>query len=405
MRQMEVFTKHISRFEIIIFIIAMMAHAMLNLDQQWLLFALKPFGFPGPTVVFSPPNGFGIIGGWPCRTFWHHDAGWPPYFYATLDFTIALCYSSAISVYAARFSTACSTKQLRKAAVLSAFLTLSILVYDPVFFDYPASWLERLLYLFHDVSEAIVWLAALTWVYGFLSTTGDFLKRHSRLKDGQFSLATVLTCSTLLSILFGIVVMEYRANMLQQDAVKHFEENLGYLSYESINSGVRRLPGRLCRDLVNDTGLFVYFYRSLHGWYRINHIDLTSTDASSIDWKYLQSVPFLQEFYLRGAECRNRELLRELSKCRYLEVLSLEGEGLDDDRVDDDDLEHLSPCDNLRVLSLARQLVSDRSIDHLSRFKSLRQLDLSYTNISNSGMQKLKSRLPACDITYEIRGR
>ncbi len=376
----------------------MMAHAMLNLDQQWLLSALKPFGFPGPTGVFSPPSGLGMVDGWPCQTHWYHDAGWLPYFYATVDFTIALCYSSAISVFAKRFSTACNTYQLRKAAVLSAFLTLSILIYDPEFFSFQATWLEHLLYLFHDISEVIVWLAALAWVYWILSTTGDFLKRHSRLKDGQFSLAAVLTSSTLASILFGLIGMAHRANMLQQDAVKYFEENQGQLFNESVVVGnVKMLPGRLWRDMVNDTGLFAYFYRSLDGWYRINHIELRTTVPSSVDWKYLQSVPFLQEFHLQGPECGNPELLKELSKCRYLEVLSLEGQGLDDDN-----LEHLLPCDNLRVLSLDGRSLSDRSIDHLSRFKGLRQLDLHFANISKSGMQKLKSRLPSCDITHEI---
>jgi len=87
--------------------------------------------------------------------------------------------------------------------------------------------------------------------------------------------------------------------------------------------------------------------------------------------------------------------LKQLRNLTNLESLILNG--LEDDEQLTD-IQELSPLTKLKELRLNSSQITDDSVAVLLSFKSLKKLDISWTGITDVGIQVLREGLPDCEI-------
>ncbi|MGV3609011.1 MAG: hypothetical protein ACO1RA_21580 [Planctomycetaceae bacterium] len=263
--------------------------------------------------------------------------------------------------------------------------------------------LPWLVYSFFDLMSGIAWLSAFTSLYWPLSRFGKVLLRYTSLGRGQASLRLVMVGITSLSVLIGLVTRQVSPKLAEQRTTDYFREEGYSLFYEneSYVATESQLPGRKMRDGIDTLGISSELWERVGGLYRITQISRYESGrpyvrSNNVEWGRLRMLPHLQVAVLKGMNIVDRQLLQELSQCRRLEVLDLGGS-----KVQDDDFAEFTGGGALRDLNLGMTLISDKCIDDLLRLRNLRLLDISYTQITEAGLERLKAGLPHCKITFD----
>jgi len=84
--------------------------------------------------------------------------------------------------------------------------------------------------------------------------------------------------------------------------------------------------------------------------------------------------------------------------CHLKNLRCIESLGLGDTQVDDEALKHLSSWGGLQHLNLTGTRVSDAGLVHLYGLQDLERLDICETSVTLAGIQKLRQRLPRCEV-------
>jgi hypothetical protein len=109
----------------------------------------------------------------------------------------------------------------------------------------------------------------------------------------------------------------------------------------------------------------------LESFPRMQLLDLTDTDVTDADLRYVRDLTELRTLYLHGT------------------------------KVGDDGVVHLRSLEKLRIVSLNGTEVTDAAIEHLCGLAELTYVSLERTQVTPEGVAKLQEALPECEIIYE----
>ena len=158
---------------------------------------------------------------------------------------------------------------------------------------------------------------------------------------------------------------------------------------------------------LNDAGAIIY-------------VDLQDAQLTDNDIARFESMTQLEHLNISGNEITDEGLahLAGLTNLQYLDVgfslitddglqhlerlaqlQSLLLNGLDDEnQLTDKGVLHLLSLGQLQELHLNSAHISDDSVDTLLKLQKLRTLDISWTQITEEGYQRLRKGLPDCNI-------
>ncbi len=123
-------------------------------------------------------------------------------------------------------------------------------------------------------------------------------------------------------------------------------------------------------------------------------VDLRSAQhpADLVSW--LPLMPHLVDLNARGTP------LADVALAKICSLVALTSLDLAGTAVTDDGIRQLRRLTQLTSLTLASTEVTDQSVATLTRLKRLRKLDLSATRLSEDAIERLRKRLPKCQIVH-----
>ncbi len=125
----------------------------------------------------------------------------------------------------------------------------------------------------------------------------------------------------------------------------------------------------------------------------IKELNLSMTSITDDGLSNLESLAELKELYLFGTGTTD-DGLKHLSGLTQLEVLCL-----DDTRITDAGLAHLKNMTELKKLHIqSKETITDAGLDLLTELTKLIELRVGGTEVTDEGVNRLKQRLPDCQV-------
>lgn len=126
----------------------------------------------------------------------------------------------------------------------------------------------------------------------------------------------------------------------------------------------------------------------------LEKLDLAKTNISDADLSSIRDLKKLAYLDLRKTQIGNAGS-KHLADLTNLKTLHLQ-----QTQIGDEGVQHLSNLKNLEHLDLSDTNVSEKSIDILAQFTKLKLLALNPETFSFDARDKLRKRLPNCDIIF-----
>lgn len=210
-----------------------------------------------------------------------------------------------------------------------------------------------------------------------------------------FSLRTLLVAMTAVCLVSGLWMNRL---IRQRTAVRHFyqltadrpESEVGQLitmgyRYNGKDEYYKPLANKWLHPLIGE-----------EAFGEVTSVQLTDTEATDNDLRYLADVPTVERVWLRNTQVTDKGLVH-LHACPKLRFLLL-----DDIPITDDGLSRLLVLQDLDSISLSGTKITDAGLEHLAKLPKLKQLYLRNTAITDAGYQRLQAALPGCEIQADV---
>lgn len=128
----------------------------------------------------------------------------------------------------------------------------------------------------------------------------------------------------------------------------------------------------------------------------VTGVQLTNTNATNDDLRYLAVVPTVERVWLDGTKITDEGL------CHLLACPNIRFLGLNDIPITDHGLAQISRLTELDSISLNGTKITDAGLEHLAKLTKLKHLWLRKTAITDAGYRKLQIALPECEIQADV---
>jgi hypothetical protein len=125
----------------------------------------------------------------------------------------------------------------------------------------------------------------------------------------------------------------------------------------------------------------------------VESLDLWDTSVTPKGLWQLQKMPSLRHLSMAGPGVTDVHV-RAIRPLRQIDVLELS-----DSSITDASMPRLRSFPMLVRLDLANTQITDAAIDDLATLTSLRYLNISNTKMTSGGIERLRRRLPRCELT------
>lgn len=207
------------------------------------------------------------------------------------------------------------------------------------------------------------------------------------MRYGQFGILSLLLAITLVSFLFA-----YLEHTKVARAIAQIERSGARITHSPVSSDGQQYIEQISFQSHAPTS-----NRDLEPIATLTNVDRIDLDYTLIDdISSLSNLTKLQWLDLEDTNVDSDDLVH-LEKLDKLHTLVLTGT-----KITDRGLECIADMTNMVDLRLNRTRVTDACLEHVYGLKNLRELNIENTKITRDGYERLRSKLPNCDIEHSF---
>lgn len=221
----------------------------------------------------------------------------------------------------------------------------------------------------------------------------------------------------------SIEIYEESLDMASSNAIDKFTEKALIECIESIGGDLIRdteqpgqpVQGVIFNNCANDDDLVL-----LQGIPELKTLVLVNTKVTDLGLEHLKKIPSLRMLFIRECEISDAGLIQlqalpllqwlsltetkvsddglaHLKKFPALQILSLDF----NDNITDAGLMHIKDLPKILILYLNYSQLTDVGLSYFEGLSQLQQIDLTGTYVTNAGVQKLRQKLPNCEVVFK----
>jgi|GEM_PF-5865019 len=202
----------------------------------------------------------------------------------------------------------------------------------------------------------------------------------------KFSIKTIFVAQLIIAVLLFVILAGVSRVRQRMQMLRMLRENGFTIHFDSQDVTTRGcLNCGWMAAIVGEDGASLVYDVSFRPQAPGRNYNTLGTDFQ---------MPFeTVQLSLMDAKWVNDESMRCFANCRKLEVLNIEGTDITSNAI-----ARIRHMDSLQSLFLSETSVDDDCIQWLCEMKNLKLLTVYDTNISKSGVERLRACLPECAI-------